>query len=168
MQETSLMTELNDAHVWVALSVVVFIALMWKPVGRALLKALDARSDKIRHELTQAEELVAEADRLLAQYQRQQDDAQSQAEALLRNARDEAEHIRKRALDEVEITLKARERHAMDRIAQAQASALSDIRNSTVTLAMAAARKVIADNLDDQAAEKLMSDALGQIGRKPH
>ena len=162
------LAQYNDAHVWVAISVVVFIVLMWKPVGKLVLNALDSRADKIRKELDDAEILVAEADRVLEQYKRQQIDAKAEAEALLKKAREEAEDIRRRAMEEVEIALKNREKHAMDRIAQAQAAAMHDIRTATVTLAMAAARKVINDNLDDDAAEQLMHDAMSHIGRKVH
>lgn len=162
------MEHLNDAHTWVAVGVVVFIALLWKPVGGILLKFLDARADKIRRELNEAEELVREADELLAQYQRRQQEAGEQADTMLRHAREEADNIRRRAMEEVEIALKAREKHALDRIRQAESAALQQIRQSTVTLAMATARKVINDNLDDEAAEQLMAQSLAHIGRRPH
>lgn len=159
---------LSDAHVWVALGVVVFIALMWKPVGKVVVKTLDARADKIRKELNDAEALVREADTLLAQYERRQQEATAQAEHMLRQAREESDGIRKRAMEEVEIALAAREKHAMDRIRQAENAALQQIRQTTISLAMATARKVINDNMDDDTAEKLMVGSLDHLGRKPN
>ena len=50
---------------------VVLIVLIWKPVKKAVVGALDGRAEKIRNELDEAQRLHEEAKSLLAKYQRQ-------------------------------------------------------------------------------------------------
>ena len=50
-----------DEGAWVALGFAIFVILVWKKAGSALREMLDARADKIRTELSEAEALRKEA-----------------------------------------------------------------------------------------------------------
>ena len=76
---------------WVSLALVVFIALVYKPVGRMIGAALDSRSTRIKDELDEAVRLREEAQALLSGYQRRQGEAAKEAEDIVAHARDEAE-----------------------------------------------------------------------------
>ena len=81
----------SDPTFWTAVAVVLFIALVAKPVSRMATKALDERAEKIKAELDEAERLRNEAQDLLAQYQRKQRDAAKEAEAIIEHAKQEAD-----------------------------------------------------------------------------
>lgn len=83
----------HDPTFWTAVAVVLFVALIAKPVGKMASKALDERADKIKAELDEAEKLRNEAQDLLAQYQRKQRDAASEAESIIQHAKEEAERM---------------------------------------------------------------------------
>ena len=51
-----------DESAWVALGFVIFIAIIWRKVGSALANLLDSRAQKIRDELSEAENLRNEAE----------------------------------------------------------------------------------------------------------
>ena len=64
---------------WVAVSFVAFFVVVWKPLKGALLGGLDARAERIRKELDEAQRLREEAQTLLAELQRKQRDAMQEA-----------------------------------------------------------------------------------------
>ncbi len=82
---------------WVAVSFVIFMALVWKKASAAITALLDARAAKIRAELDEAERLHKDALALLSGYQRRQADALKEADAILSHAREEAARLRAQA-----------------------------------------------------------------------
>jgi len=156
----------NDPSFWVALSLVIFIALVWKPAKRIVLGGLDDRADKIRAELDEAAKLREEAQELLAAYKRKQRDAERETEEIMSQARTEAQHMREQATKDLEALLERREQQAVDRIARAEEQAVAEVRGLAVDLAIAATRKLLADEIDDGKAAALIDDSIGQLDDK--
>ena len=146
-------------------ALIVVIAIAAKPAWKAITKSLDARAEKIRVELEEAARLREEAQSALAVYQRKQRDALSEAEAIVAHAKEEAARIRTQALADLEVTLKRREAMAMNRIAQAEAAAIADVRDSAVRVAIEASRKIITDDLgsDRAKATRLVEQAIADL-----
>jgi F-type H+-transporting ATPase subunit b len=150
----------GEPEFWVLLAVVLFVIGVWKPARRAILGGLDARAVRIRDELEAARRLREEAQQALAGYQKRQDEAVAEAEAILAHARAEAERIAAQAARNLEETLERRRRLAEERIAQEEAKALSEIRAVTVDVAISAARQVIVAELDEQRSAALIDAAI--------
>src|SRR3546814_14248082 len=91
-----------------------------------LLDGLDARAERIRAELDEAQRLREEAQKALAEYKRKQRDAAKEAEDLLANAKHEAELLRRQAAEDLKETLARREKAAIEKIAQAETQALQE------------------------------------------
>src|SRR5205823_9692774 len=119
---------LADGEFWVLLAVVIFAVAVWKPARRAVLGGLDARAARIAAELDEAKKLREEAEALLAQYRRQQQEAAVQAEAILAHAREEAVRVAAQGAKDLDAALARRQRLAEERVAQAEAKALAEIR----------------------------------------
>lgn len=136
---------LESTDFWVLLSFLIFIALAYKPVTRALFGMLDQRSRDIDRQIRDAATLQDEAQKQLADIQRQQRDAARQAEDIISHAKAEAEQIRIDTLAALDETLKRREHMAMAKLAQAEQRAAQEVRNLAVDVAIEAARKVLAE-----------------------
>jgi len=154
---------LQNPEFWFALASVAVIAVAWKPVGAILAKTLDARTKKIQDEITEAEKLLSEAKELLARYTGQLASAEADARRIITKAEAEADHIRRRAADELEHALATRQQHVLDRISQAEAAAVAEIRDATVTLTMEASRSALRVNLNDNQQEALVQKAIGAV-----
>jgi F-type H+-transporting ATPase subunit b len=159
---------LHDPETWVALATVIFVILAARPVMRALGKMLDERSAKIRSDLAEAEKLRTEAEKLLADYQRRQRQALKEAEGILAHAKDEAERIRKESAANIETALKRRERQALEKIAQAETQAVTEVRNQAVNLAVLGAQKALASGLDAARAGSLIDQSVAELERRLH
>ena len=159
---------LSDPEIWVAVAFIIFVALTAKPIGRAIAKGLDGRAAKIKAQLDEARALRDEAERLLAEHQRKQIAAVKEAEAIIAHAREEAERIRREAAANLEAAFARREKMAMDKIAQAEAQAVADVRNQAVDIAMAAAAKLLKEGIDGGKGDELIDAAIKELDRKLH
>lgn len=154
---------LYDPTFWVAVSFVIFVALVAKPIARGVLGGLDAHAEKIRAQLDEARELHEEAQKTLAEYKRKQRDAVKDAEAIVSHAKEEAERMRVRADERLQDSIARREQAAKEKIAQAEAAALKQVRGEAVDIAIAAAAKLIEDKLDGKQADALAKQAIDDL-----
>jgi len=154
---------LADAEFWVLLAVLIFAAGVWKPARRAVVGMLDQRSMRIEGELDEARRLREEAEQLLAEFQSRQRRAAAEAEAIIAHAREEAERIAANSARDLEQAMARRQRLAEERISQAEAKAVAEIRAVAVDVAIDAAREVIAAELDERRGEALLDSAIAAL-----
>ncbi|HLI12964.1 MAG TPA: F0F1 ATP synthase subunit B [Alphaproteobacteria bacterium] len=159
---------LNDAEFWVSIAFLILIALVYKPIKRSLAAGLDGRAAKIKSELDEARRLREEAQALLAEYQSKQRAALADAEKIVRHAGDEAERNRLQAQADLAASLKRREQQAVDRIAQAEAKALDEVRALAVEIAVGATRALLKSNLDATRASALVDQAIAELPQRLH
>jgi F-type H+-transporting ATPase subunit b len=157
-----------DPEFWVLVAVVIFVIAVWKPAKRAIVGALDGRAVRIRDELAAARNLRDEAERALAAYQRQHQEAAAEAEQIVSHARAEAERIAAQSLRDLEEMLHRRQVLAQERIAQEEAKAVVEIRGIAVDIAVSAAREVITASLDERRGSALIDQAIAALPRQLH
>jgi F-type H+-transporting ATPase subunit b len=133
---------------WGTFSFVVLFLVMWKFAFPAVAKSMQARTDKIRNNIDEAQKVRNEAEQILSDYQRQLADARGEANRIIEEARQAAEQLRqdmvRRADEEV---AELRQRNAAE-LAAAQERALSQLQNQVRSLAIELAEKVVGANLD--------------------
>ncbi|HWB47826.1 MAG TPA: F0F1 ATP synthase subunit B [Stellaceae bacterium] len=151
---------IHDAEFWVLVAAVIFVAAVFKPISRTLTGGLDAHAARIRGELDEARRLREEAERLVADYKARQQAAGSEAAATVAHAKAEAERIAAQSARDLELALERRQRMAEDRIAQAEAKALGEVRAVAIDVAIAAAREVITAQIDAHRGNALIDEAI--------
>ncbi len=150
---------------WVAVSFVIFVALMGKMMWNKATEALDARGAKIQADLDEAARLRTEAEAMLRAAEGERAAALAEAEQTLARAKAEAERVAAMTAAEAEAAAKRREKMAMDRIHAAEAGAVAEVRAAAADIAAAAARTVIAERLDVQADAALIDQAVADLPR---
>ena len=158
----------GDPEFYVLLAVVIFLVVVWKPIRRTVVGALDSRAQRIRQELEAARNLRDEAQQALAAYQRQQQEGAAEAQAIITHAKAEAERIAAQSLRDLENTLNRRQQLAQERIAQEEAKAVAEIRAIAVDVAISASRQVIAASLDERRGAALIDEAIAALPRQLH
>ncbi len=159
---------LHSSTFWVGVAFVVFVIAAFKPGKRVLTQALDGRIAKIRGEVEEAQRLREEAQTLLASYQRRQREAIQEAEQIIAHAREEAERVKAKAEADLEDAIKRREQQAAAKIAQAEASAIEEIREKAVDMAIEATARLLEDKMAGDAGEKAVAAAIKDIPGKLH
>ena len=156
------------AELSVAIAFVIFVALVaWKGTKK-ITAELDQRAEAIRKQLDETQNLREEAQAALASYQRQQRDALIEADEIVAQAKVDAERLKTQAEEVLTVTLKRREEQAVERIAQAEATALKDVRDQAIELAIGVATKLIEDKMTKKVQNDLVKDASNDLIKKFH
>ena len=150
----------HDPEFWVLVAAVIFVVAVGRKVGPMITGGLDARAARIRGELDEARHLREEAERLVAEYRAKQQEGAADAEAIVAHAKAEAERIAAQSARDLEQALERRQRLAEERIAQAEAKALDEVRAAAIDVAIAAARDVIAAQINEQRGAALLDAAI--------
>lgn len=159
---------MHSTTFWVAVAFSVFVIAAFKPGKRILGEALDGRIAKIREEVEEAQRLREEAQATLASYQRRQREAIQEAEQIIAHAREEAERARANAMTDLEASITRREQQAAEKIAQAEAAALDEIREKAVDMAIEATARLLEKKMAGEAGEKFVASAIKDIPNKLH
>ena len=158
----------SSPEFWVAVAFIIFVGLIvWKGLT-PILAALDSRSNRIRQQIEEARSLRAEAERALGEANRKVREATRETEGILAQARAEAERLKRQSAENLEATLKRREQNALDKIGQAETRAVDEVRARAVEVAVAATARLLSEQMDGTRGDKLVEDAIAEVGRKLH
>jgi F-type H+-transporting ATPase subunit b len=158
---------LHHAHTWEALGFFVVVALLlWKGVPGIVGNMLDQRSAAIAAELEEAKRLSAEAAALLADYKKRAAGAEAEAAAILKEAQADAARFAADSRAALGQQIERRAKAAQDKIAQAEAAALNEIRGLAADAAVSGAEKLIAARMDAAKASSLITAGIKDLGNK--
>jgi F-type H+-transporting ATPase subunit b len=155
-----------DATFWATVALFIFIAVVIYFKAPALIaRALDNRIKEIETELAEAERLRAEAKALLEDYQRKREDAETEAEGIVAAAREEAFRLTAEAGTTLENMIARRTRAVEEKIAQAEAQAVAEVRARSADLAIEAARVVLQQQMATRG-DTLVDRAIKDVGER--
>lgn len=157
-----------DPTFFVALSFFVFLAVAYKPLGRFIANALDGRAARIEGELAEAIRLRDEAQLMLGEYEKKHHEIEKQAKAILKQAKESARQMQEDASAKLEHAIAARLNAANEKIARAEEHAVQDVQRQLVDMALKAAKDIIAEGMQQQADDRLITLATKDISRIIH
>ena len=161
------MLDPNNPLFWVLVAFLAFLALLvYYRVPAVVTKALDARADGIRKELDEARRLREEAQSLLSDYQRKAREAEKEAESIIEQAKREAEALATDARKTLVESLERRSKIAEEKIARAEAQALSEVRSTAVDTALAAAHEILKSRAGGSTGASLVSQSIDDLSGK--
>ncbi len=160
---------LETPEFWVAVAFVILIGtFIYVGVPGVVTRALDHRAERIKDELDDARRLKDEAAALVADYRARRASAEREAQDIVAAARSEAERIAAEAKARLEDFVARRTRSAENKIAQAEAQALADVRAAAADAAVAAASRIMAQSVTGPTAEQLLSKSIQEVREKLH
>jgi len=156
-----------DPVFWVMIAFFGFFGiLIYYRVPGLVTKALDARAEAIRKELDEARRLRDEAQSLLADYQRKSREAENETKAILEQAKRESEALASETRKNLSESVERRTKLAEEKIARAEAQAVSEVRASAVENAIAAAEKILKARATGQTASALVESSIRDLDGK--
>lgn len=158
----------SDPAFWVAVAFVIFFALAGKVLWARISDLLDKRTSAIAKALSDAERLRDEALKAKADAERTLAQAASEGAAILQQAREEAQRMQTRAASSLEAAVALREQQALDRIAQSEAAATKEVRDTAVDVALSATRALLRDQVGSPVTAKQIDDAIAELPRRLH
>ncbi len=153
-----------DATFWAFIGLILFFAVIaYAKVPAMITGALDKRADTIKQELEEARRLREEAQSILADYQRKRQEAEGEAEAIVAEAKLEAERLTEETNAALEEMMQRRTKAAETKIAQAEASAIAEVRARAAEVAALAAEKVVTKKMTVRKSSDIMKASIEQI-----
>ena len=158
---------LDNPELWVGVGLIFFLAILYfAGAFRAAFGALDAKAAKIQSDLDEAARLRTEAEALLADIQKQREEADSRAKQMLADAEAEARRLEVEAKARLEEQIARRAELADRRIAVAEAQAAADVKAAAAELATQVAEQVLAARLVGAKSDPAVDTAIGQLGER--
>jgi F-type H+-transporting ATPase subunit b len=165
-EEVSEAKDLYPAVGELVVGLVAFLILFfftWKWVLPRFRQVLDERREKIQGELERAEATRREADELLEQYRRQLAGAREEANRIIEEARATAEDLGRDLHARAEEQAQATVARAQDEIRAERDRAFQELRAQVGAIAVDLAGRVVEEELDPSAHERLIDGYLDQV-----
>ena len=143
------MPEWLDNSFFAFVGLVIFIALLvYFGVPRIIAKMLDGKIKQIETDIAEAKRLREEAAALLVEYEHKRVAAEKEAEGIVAAAKEEAERLTVEAQASLAELVARRTAAVEDKIAQAEAQAVAEVRARSADIAIEAARTVLSDEMN--------------------
>jgi len=152
--------------IWTILTFLVLLALLAKFAWRPLLQALDSRQESIRKSLDDAQKAQRELERLQTESAEIIRQARVEADAIITRSRGDGERVREEMRTKARAEADAIVKNAERQIQLETGRALQQIRSEAVDLSVMIASKLIQRNLTKEDNERLIEEALSQVGPK--
>ena len=160
---------LHNTDFVVLIAFVIFVGiLVYMKVPGKVGEMLDGRATSIQSELNEAKALREEAQALLASYERKQKEVQEQADRIVASAKDEATAAAAAEKEEIATSITRRLTAAEEQIVSAQNSAVKEVRDQAIAVAVGAAKDVIAKQMDAKSAGSLIDESINTVAEKLH
>ena len=125
--------------------------------------AIDARRERIRQAIEEAERARSEARTMLEEHRRMIQEARGESEQILAEGRRIADSQRDRLREELEVERQRRLEETTTQIEAETRRALEQIRSEVAELALAATGKVTGKVLTDADHRRLIDEAIGEL-----
>ncbi|CUH40118.1 F-type ATPase subunit b [Jannaschia seosinensis] len=169
MAATGPFFSLHNTDFVVLLGFLVFVGiLIYFKVPQRITDALDSRAQGIRKDLDEAKALRDEAQALLASYDRKTRQARADADQIVATAKADAEGAAEQAKVDLEKSVARRIESAEEQIESAKASAIREVRDRAISVAIAAAGEVVAGQLSAAQAKKMIDESIETVSKKLH
>lgn len=141
------------------LLLIVLSQIAWKP----LIKALKNREDSIKNTIENAEKLNEEAKMIMEQNKKKLEEANSHSMSMINEAKNTANTIKDEIVNKANEEAKKITERANSEISHMKETALEDIKEQIVEIAIKAAEKILSENLDEKKHKKIIDDFIRNV-----
>jgi F-type H+-transporting ATPase subunit b len=149
---------------WTVITFGVLLLILWKTAWKPIVEALDARSERIRGDLSNADKARQEAEELLQKHKEMMDKAKEEALDIIEKSKVEAEKIRNDIIDKATSDARKIAESTKNEITIAKDAALTEIKSEIVNISTDIASKIINKNLNPDDQKSIINETLDKFG----
>jgi len=150
--------------VWTLIVFGILVFILGKYAWGPILGAVEAREKGIQSALDEAASRNEEAARLLAEHKEQLADARRQANELIAEGKVAGETVRKEIEEKARAEAQTMVERARAEIERERDAAIAELRKESVDLALAAATRLMQENLDQDKDRAIVERYLTELG----
>jgi F-type H+-transporting ATPase subunit b len=161
---TSLVLPKLNEFIWGTVAFVLFLVVLWRAgVWKRLGTAMDDRRKRIQGDLENAEAARREAEALLREYREQLQQAREEARQIVEDAKRRADQTRQELIHRAERDADAVRDRAEQEIQAQLDRAKAELRRELGALSVRLAERVIGDNLDNERQLRLVDQYIEEL-----
>lgn len=152
-----------DATFWVAVSFIIFFgALIYFKIPQKINELLSSMIIDIKKEIEESEKLRTEAKDLLDKAQNKLETAEVESQKIIEDAKRSSEKLIIAMNDKFHKTSEIKKNMAQNKISQMKQSAIKDIRDTSVKIAIDSVKTVIENSIDKSKLDTLFDKNLNE------
>ena len=152
-----------DATFWVAVSFIIFFgALIYLKIPQKVTEMLDKMISDIKNEIDESEKLRSEAKILLDNAQNKLDTAQADSKEILEQAKKDSDRLIIELNDKFHKSSEIKKNSAEIKITQMKDTAIKEIKNASVKIAVDSVKKIITTSIDKSKLDGLFQNNLNE------
>ena len=155
--------EMNEL-IYSLIAFAVLLLLFKKFAFQPVKKGMEARTERIRKDLDQAEKAKSEAESILDEYKKQLADAKNESNRIIDEARQQAEKVKADLTESANKEVAELKAKATQDIETARNAALASLQSSVASMAIELAEKVVEKNLDKETNRRLIDSFIEKVG----
>ena len=150
-----------DATFWVGVSFILFFAgLIYLKVPQKINEILNNLITNIKNEIVESEKLRAEAKTLLESSQIKLESAQKESKKIINQVKKESENLIIDMNDKFHKSSEIKKNLAKNKISQMKESALKEIKDNSIRLAVDSVKKIISNSIDKSKLDNIFEKKL--------
>ena len=158
------MLEINPGlSIWTLIIFGLLLVLLSKLAWKPILNSLKMRETAIADSLSKAEQARSDAEKLIAETERQRKLNEEQLHKQLREGKEYAERMRSELAASAQADAKKMLDQAKNQIERDTHNAIAQLRNEAADLAVAAAGKLIDESLNDDKHKKIVEKFISEL-----
>jgi F-type H+-transporting ATPase subunit b len=158
------MLEINPGlSIWTLIIFGLLLVLLSKLAWKPILNSLKMRETAIADSLSKAEQARSDAEKLIAETERQRKLNEEQLHKQLREGKEYAERMRSELAATAQAEAKKMLDQAKSQIERDTHNAIAQLRNEAADLAVAAAGKLIDESLNDDKHKKIVEKFISEL-----
>ncbi|MCL2025783.1 MAG: F0F1 ATP synthase subunit B [Leptospirales bacterium] len=148
---------------WTLITFLTLVLILWKAAWKPIVNALDARAEKVRSAIEDAEKAQQESEKVLAEYKTLLANSKEESAKIITRAREEGEKIENTIMEKA--TKEAQEllERTKRELAIAKDNALNELKDDIVLLSTEIASKIIEKNLKPEDQSSIVMETLNRI-----
>ena len=152
-----------DATFWVAVSFVIFFGgLVYLKVPQKINEILNKLILDIKNEIDESEKLRSEAKVLLEKAQNKLNTAQSVGDDIIEQAKKDSDKLIIELNDKFHKSSEIKKNLAENKISQMKESAINEIKNTSIKIALDSVKKIISTSVDKSKLDRLFQKNLDE------
>ena len=152
-----------DATFWVAVSFLIFFGgLIYLKVPQKINEILNKLILDIKNEIDESEKLRSEAKVLLEKAQNKLNTAQSVGDDIIEQAKKDSDKLIIELNDKFHKSSEIRKNLAENKISQMKESAINEIKNTSIKIALDSVKKIISTSVDKSKLDRLFEKNLDE------
>jgi F-type H+-transporting ATPase subunit b len=148
---------------WTAVTFIFVLVVLWLFAWKPILKALDARNEKIQDDLDSSRKLREQAESMMSDYKKHLDAAKDQALQIIDEGKRDAESIRHRILADAKKEAEEIHDRAVADITQAKTKAIKELEKEVVDISVAIISKILSRDVSKEDHRNIILKELDQL-----